>query len=121
KSRLGNALDKAALAAGSTPGSPEEVEAQVIKFFEANYPDDRLGTVTDIHVDLTEDTVVVTATVRVDTTFMQILGVDYIDVYEETGVVREVRGLEVVLVLDNTGSMSTNNNIATLRTATKNF
>lgn len=121
KSRLGNALDKAALAAGSTPGTAADIEAQVMAFFEANYPDDRLGTVTDITVTLSEDTVVVTATAKVDTTFMQILGIDFIDVYEETGVMREVRGLEVVLVLDNTGSMATNNNIAAARTATTNF
>jgi len=52
---------------------------------------------------------------------MRIFGYDNLDVDAVTVVQREVRGLEVVMVLDNTGSMSTDNNIGTLKTATANF
>lgn len=106
KNRLGNALDKAALAAASTSGTSEEIEAQVTKFFDANYPDEKLGTPFDITVTLGENTVHVTASARVSTTFMSILGYDYLDVSAETEVVRELGGVEVVLVLDITGSMA---------------
>lgn len=106
KSRLGNALDKAALAAGSTTGTAEQVEAQVLAFFEANYPEQSLGTAYDVTVALQDNVVNVTARARVDTTFMKLLGYDYLDIVEESEVVRELAGVEVVLVLDVTGSMS---------------
>lgn len=121
KTRLGNALDKAALAAGSTTGSTETVEAQVEAFFDANFPEEKLGAPFDIVATVDDSQVTVSAKARVDTTFMSIMGVDYIDVQEETQVIREMRGLEVAMVLDNTGSMATNNNISALRTASTNF
>lgn len=120
KTRLGNALDKAALAAGSTTGSLEEVEERVLDFVEANYPEGRLGQAYDVNVTMTEGRVNVSAHARVDTTFMAIFGYDYITVYEESEVVREMAGVEVVLVLDVTGSMA-GNNITALRTASTNF
>ncbi len=121
KNRLGNALDKAALAAGSTAGTEAEVRQRAIDFFNANYPDDKIGQSLSIEVELTDDSVEVEAIARVDTTFMSMMGIEYIDVRETSGVMREVRGLEVAMVLDNTGSMSTNNNISAVRTASNNF
>ena len=52
---------------------------------------------------------------------MKVFGYDEIDVESETTVQREIRGLEVVLVLDNTGSMNTNNNIDALKDASDAF
>ena len=120
KTRLGNAVDKAALAAGSTTGTLSDIENQVNNFITANYPEDRLGETYDVDVTFGEGTVRVTASARVPTTFMRILGHDYIDVYQETVVKRELAGVEVALVLDVTGSMA-GNNIAALRTASTNF
>src|SRR5690606_5268674 len=83
---------------------------------------DKLGTPYNFYVDIGSDSIVtVSASARVQTTFMAVLGIEEINVSSETQVMRELRGLEVVMVLDNTGSMSTNNNIATLRTASANF
>lgn len=120
KTRLGNAVDKAALAAGSTTGTLSDIEDQVNNFITANYPEDRLGETYDVDVTFGEGTVRVTASARVPTTFMRILGHDYIDVYQETVVKRELAGVEVALVLDVTGSMA-GNNIAALKTASTNF
>jgi len=50
-----------------------------------------------------------------------VFGIDTLDVEAETVVQKEVQGLEIVMVLDNTGSMATNNNIAKLRTAACEF
>jgi len=120
KTRLGNAVDKAALAAGSTTGSLSDIEAQVYRFIEANYQEDRLGETYDIEVTFGDGTVRVAASARVPTTFMRILGQDYVDVSQETIVKRELAGVEVALVLDVTGSMA-GNNITALRTASTNF
>ena len=121
KTRLADALDKAALAAGSTTGTSQQIQDRVNKFFLANYPESDLGTVyyTSIVVG-NDNTVTVTAYARVDTIFMNILGQDYIDVSTSAKVKRELAGVEVVLVLDVTGSMA-GNNIAALKTASTSF
>lgn len=122
KSRLSDALDKAALAAGSTNGTAEEVEERVTRFFNANYPEEKLGTPYDLTVTTSEDAIVtVSARARVPTTFMGVLGQEEIEIQSETAIKLELRGLEVVMVLDNTGSMANNNNIAAARTAATNF
>lgn len=122
KARLSSALDAAALAAAAS-GSDDigVLQDKVDAFIEANYPPGRIGSTINVDVELNGDELTVTATARLDTSFMTVFGYDEVDVEAETTVQREVRGLEVVMVLDNTGSMSTDNNIETLRTATENF
>lgn len=122
KSRLSSALDAAALAAaGSASEDENEIQEVVERFLEANYPDGRIGETTSVTVSLDGGELTVEATARLDTSFMKIFGKDTVDVSTETVVQREVRGLEVVLVLDNTGSMSTNNNIGALKEASESF
>ncbi len=122
KKRLEHAIDAAALAAaGSSALSEEEMIQRVYDFIEANYSDDKLGEIEDIIIRMTEDSLSVSASVYVDTIFLQFLGVNTAEASSDTKVVREVRGIEVMMVLDVTGSMSSNNNIASLRTAATNF
>lgn len=122
KSRLAAAIDAASLAAAASGSDDEgEIEAIVNDFIDANYPDGRIGEITSIDVSLNGDEVEVTASARLNTSFMRVFGYQNMDVEATTIVQREVRGLEVVMVLDNTGSMNTNNNIGTLRTATTDF
>jgi Flp pilus assembly protein TadG len=120
KTRLSNALDKAALAAGSTPGDTDYIEQQVNRFLAANYPDNRLGETYDIEVTFGDGTVSVSASARVPTAFMSIFGHDYVEVHQQSTVRRELAGVEVALVLDVTGSMA-GNNITALKTASNNF
>ena len=122
KARLSSALDAAALA-GAATGSDDEVVIQdkVDAFMEANYPEGRIGGLVETVASLDGDEVTVTAVAELETSFMKIFGYDILTVSAETVVQREVRGLEVVMVLDNTGSMTTDNNIGTLRIATENF
>lgn len=122
KTRLSAAIDAAALAAAASASDDEgDIEDTVEKFLEANYPSGRIGTTTSINVSLLGSELTVNATAKLDTSFMKIFGYDYVNVDAETVVQREIRGLEVVLVLDNTGSMNTNNNIDTLKEASENF
>lgn len=120
KVRLGNALDKAALAAGTVSGTNEEVEARILEFVRANYPDRSIGEAINIVATVNEMSISVTAEARVETIFMRIFGYDEITVSEESEVIRELSGVEVVLVLDVTGSMA-GNNIRALRTASQDF
>ncbi len=122
KERLSQALDAAALAAASLSTDDSAViEAKVNDFIEANYPSDKVGFTMDVNVANYADTLYVNATARLNTSFMKVAGIETIDVFAESEVTKEVKSIEVALVMDVTGSMSTNNNIATLRTAATNF
>jgi Flp pilus assembly protein TadG len=124
RERLSRAVDAAALAAAAMDSDDEGVITdKVDKFLQANYPPDVIGTRIAMSVDLdTEnDLLSVAATARFNPAFARVMGFDEVDISASTTVKREVRGLEVVLVLDNTGSMSTNNNIGALRSASTSF
>lgn len=122
RERLARAVDAAALAAASMASEdPQKVEQKVRDFIEANYPEDKVGFTTDIEVVSTAETVTVIAWANLDPAFGHILGKDHVEVRVESEVTKEVKAIEVVLVMDVTGSMSSNNNIATLRTAAENF
>ena len=122
QARLSSALDAAALAAAASGSDDEdELQQRIEDFIEANYPDEKIGTAVDIEASLDGNELTVTASAVLDTAFVSVMGFDDVTVDAETVVQREVRGLEVVMVLDNTGSMSTNDNIGTLRDATANF
>ena len=122
KSRLSAALDASALAAAASGSADEdEIRGRVDAFMEANYPEGRIGRKVDVDVEINGDEITVSASAELDTAFMNIFGYSDVSIDASTTVQREVRGLEVVMVLDNTGSMSTNDNIGTLKTATANF
>lgn len=110
KMRLGEALDAAGLAVGGTIGLTDaQMTEMAHKYFYANYPDAELGTVTSISISKSANdanAIDVAGTARVETAFMQIAGIDYIDVAVDIEVKRESKGLEIALALDNTGSMA---------------
>jgi Flp pilus assembly protein TadG len=122
KMRLGEALDAAGLSVGGSIGlTNAEMTAKAQQFFYANYPDNELGTVTSLSVSSSgynNNLVTVSGTARVDTAFMGIFGVNYLDVGVNVQVTRESKGLEIALALDNTGSMASNGKIEALKTAT---
>ena len=108
RSRLAHALDAAALAVGvNTSLSNADALRIANDFMAANYPDNRIGTVTSITVtqDTDSDTVTVTGQARIDTIILGLAGIDHITVGWESEVQRARQRLELVMVLDNTGSM----------------
>lgn len=121
KQRLAQALDAAALAAVASSTDESDINQKVRDFLNANYPSDEIGVVYEPTVVIIGDEVRVTATANYGTMFLSVFGIDNIEVDAATTVLREVQGIEVVLVMDNTGSMSTNNNIQALRNAASNF
>lgn len=118
--RLASALDAAALAGAATSTDPVEIEQRIKEFFEVNYPDEEFGTTMEPKVNVTGDQIEVTVSAYHSTTFMKFLGVDQVDIDAATTVQRQVQGIEVVLVLDVTGSMG-GSKIEALRRAAANF
>ncbi len=119
--RLSHAIDAAALAAVAASSDKTEIEYNVKKFFEANYPFEKLGVTFEPKVTIIGDDVEVTGTAKYQTSFLNVIGILEVEVEAITQVRREIQGIEVALVLDVTGSMASNNNIGALRTAATNF
>lgn len=108
QSRLLTALDAAGLAAGATLNT-NDIQGEVTKYLDANFPDGyNQAVVTNVTATPNaDDTVItVTATVRMPTTIMRIFGNEEMEFTVESEITRTNEGLELVLVLDNTGSMS---------------
>lgn len=118
KNRLGDALDATALAIGGQLGlSESEVTASANAYFRANFPDSELGTVGDLRIDYQQAYVTISADATVDTLIMGLIGYHTMDVSAEVEVRREMKGLEVALVLDTTGSMSSGTKMPSLKAA----
>jgi Flp pilus assembly protein TadG len=107
RARLEHALDAAGLAVGAAQGlTQDEAQALGEDFFAANYPESALGAPYELTVTQGEESVVVSARAKVETTLLAIIGKDEIDVGREVEIERDGQDLELVMVLDNTGSMS---------------
>src|SRR5579883_3529048 len=122
KVRLGTAMDAAALAVGSSTApstitDPTAIQAwmgqRLTNYFKANYPPGALGqnvTITPVGTssnpsgNLTSSSVTFQAQATVPMTFMSLVGFKPVTV-TVTNQIHKSAGLEVVLVLDNTGSM----------------
>lgn len=123
RERLQGALDNAAIAGVAAGGMNEDmVRLRTEEFFNANYPDHRIGDTQNFNVaiDSVDKVATVTADAVFRTKFMGVLGKKNMTVSAETRVSLEIRGIEVALALDVTGSMQ-GSNISSLRTATLNF
>lgn len=116
RSRLSQALDAAGLAVGGTIGLNEAQTQQLAQnYFDANYPAGALGVAGVLQVSQAGNVVSLNATATLDTIIMSIVGIDTMTVASAAEITRESKGLEVALVLDNTGSMYWNGKIGALR------
>ncbi len=108
QARLQNSLDAAGLAAGTVAhsGNPS---TEATNYFSANFPAGYLGTtVSAVTVTPNADSRVLTLNVSgtVNTTFMRLFGINTVAVAATTQITLASEGMELVLVLDNTGSMN---------------
>lgn len=122
RQRLNGAVDAATLAAAATSEDETEIATRVVDFIKANYAPEEIGVLDadNIVIDVSENEVTVTASAIYPVSFMSIFGFDKITVSSGVVVARELKGLEVALVLDNTGSLGSTN-MSAVRTAAKNF
>jgi Putative Flp pilus-assembly TadE/G-like len=107
KTRMGKSLDTAGLAAGrvALDANAEDIAQQ---YFDANFgkSTERVKVKSfDFDVDESFRFVTLTATAEVPTIFMRVFGKDVMNVGARAVIERETTGMELALVLDNTGSM----------------
>ena len=107
RERMNDAADAAALAIGSWPGlTQDELKIKAQQFFDANYPPTSLGTVGKLNVNfIGDEKITVTVSGMVPTTFMQLANINSVDVGAASTINKKERNIELVLVLDTTGSM----------------
>jgi len=122
RERIQGAIDAATLAVGSWPGlSTGQMQAKAQEYFTANYvASNSLGTVSPVHLSTSGNSIIVSASASVPTTFMRVVNIDHVDVGASTTVVVGMGTAEVALALDNSGSM-TGSKIAALKTAASNL
>lgn len=107
-SSLQRSLDAGALSA-VVKMSTEDVETQLEQFATVNFAEGYVGGTIDAlsyDWDDSETTLTATATASAPTTFMYLFGYKTLTVSATTEITRDTSGLELALVLDNTGSMS---------------
>lgn len=121
RSALGVALDTAALAAAHEQ-TDDDRRTVFDHYLEANYPDGRMGAYlanTTLHYDQDTRRLTATATAGMGTSIMSIFGHDSMTIELQTVVQAEIRGMELVLVMDNTGSMRSGNSIGRMKDAAR--
>jgi hypothetical protein len=105
KARLGQALASTALAGGREIYSPTR-DADIQMFFNANFPPGFLGTTVSgpqILVYPNNEKLTLTASAKIDTTFMKGLGFNELNVSTTTELTRETTYLDVILAIDISG------------------
>jgi Flp pilus assembly protein TadG len=122
QTKLADTLDAAGLAAGSSINS-ENSDDVALNYFRVNFPS------TYMNSNATLDSVVendsktqldLHATATVPTVFMQMMGIESITVTAATQITRRSTGLELVLVMDTTGSMA-GSKLTSMKNAAKNL
>jgi hypothetical protein len=121
KSKLSYAIDAAGLAGGRAFDTDLR-EDDIAMFFEANFPTGYMGAVLDsgdpaVTFDDEENTITIEATATIPTRFMSVAGVHEMSVSARTVIRRELQGMELVLVMDNTGSMRSGGKIDAMKDA----
>ncbi len=122
RARLQNTLDASVLAAAGAPNGTERktiVEDYFAKAKMSQYLDgvDDGGDM----LALNSSKVTASASKTVNTYLMKLLGIDTLTAATVSGAERHIPKLEVVLVLDVSGSMETNNKLVNLKSAAKEF
>ena len=107
KARMSKSLDAAGLAAGRK-ALDDDAEDIARAYFDANFGED-LGDIelTDFEFELDDEQrhVTLSAQATTPTYFMRVFGHDLMTVSARTVIERQTTGMELALVMDNTGSM----------------
>jgi Flp pilus assembly protein TadG len=118
KQNLAQALDAAALAVGSWADLNEaKIKQKAQAFFDANYSSSNLGTPSSLNVVVQDGKITISATSDVDTTFMKMSGINQMSVGALTEVTLNEKKIELIMVLDNTGSMGWSGKLDALKVA----
>lgn len=117
--RMASAADAAGLAIGSWTGLTEaEQKAKAQLFFNANYKSS-MGTASPLQVNFSGDNILLSVSAEVPTTFMRIANIDHLNMHAQATITKKERNIELVMVLDTTGSMASGGKITALKSAAK--
>jgi Flp pilus assembly protein TadG len=118
KQHLGRALDVAALAIGSWRDlNDAQLKLKAKAFFAANYDAENLGTPSPLTVNIQENKITISATSTVDMIIMPIAGFNQVTVGALSEITLNEKKIELVMVLDNTGSMGSSGKLNALKAA----
>ncbi|MDO9127363.1 MAG: pilus assembly protein [Parvibaculum sp.] len=122
ESRLKAALDASALAIGGSTGlSAAQMQTMAQSYFSANYPASKIGVPGTLSVTQNGNVVSLSVSADMPTTLMGVVGINTLKVAASTEVTRMGKKIEVVLVLDNTGSMNSDGRMTVLKSAAKDL
>lgn len=121
KSKLSYAIDAAGLAGGRA-FETDLREDDIMMFFEANFPPGYMNSTLlpdnpVITIDDEANTITIEASATIPTHFMRVAGVRDMTVSARTVIQRELRGMELALVMDNTGSMRSGGKMEAMKDA----
>ncbi len=110
QAKLSDTLDSAGLAAGSiVNGQPTQIEAMANNYFNVNFPqgymDANIAPLQFVY-ETPDQPPIITASATIPTIFMGIVGINTMTIAAHTEIARASSGLELVLAMDNTGSMA---------------
>jgi Flp pilus assembly protein TadG len=110
KRQLTGAVDAAALTLGEMPElqDPADMRDKAEAFIKAHYPANAIGELTSFTAARDGDMVNVSATAEIPTAFLGVTGKDSWQITVNSSVFRKDTKLELVMVLDNSGSMAGN-------------
>ena len=117
QARLSKSLDSAGLAAGATVNTTD-IATESAKYLNANYRNYMESTIITSTVTANSDNTTITlrASARVPMYFMKLFGKPTSDISAVAEITRQNKGLELVMALDNTGSMA-GSKLASLKSA----
>lgn len=108
RSQLSGALDAAALAGAKSFNSATR-DDEIKAFFESNfnptYMGGQVGSLVITEIDVVQKTLSVSTSGTLDTVFMNIFGWNNVAIAGSAETTSKQTGLQIVMVLDNTGSM----------------
>jgi Flp pilus assembly protein TadG len=117
EARLGQSLDAAGLAGGKMMFDANR-NTIIQQYFNANFPSGYMGArvgAISISADSTNENLTVSTSATLNTGLMQLMGTSAVTVGAHTTVHRESRGMELALVMDNTGSMQSGGKIDAMK------
>lgn len=119
RTQMQMAIDAAVLAMAKEPSylSQEEFEAKGRAAFDANFKAGDVATLTSFAISRTDKTVRLEAAAKVKTTVLSAASITDVPIGASADAMRGFKKIEVVLALDNTGSMSSSNKMTALKTA----
>ncbi|MEZ5931558.1 MAG: TadE/TadG family type IV pilus assembly protein [Alphaproteobacteria bacterium] len=121
QSKLSYAIDSAGLAGGRAFDSDQR-EDDIQMFFDANFPPGYMdatiqGGKPRVVFDDEANTITIEATATIPTRLMSVVGIPTMSVSARAVIQRQLPGMELVLVMDNTGSMRSDGKIGAMKDA----